>query len=573
MLRVACLGDSLTKGNESLYDGGSKPRALRLLGNYPRVLSSLLPPTMPAPSSRRGSGRSLQVVVRNFGRGGATASFDGRNVYGRSAQFDAALGENRGNVAVHGRHLDVDRLECRTSEVGRGGGDEGVTVVTEHLVGGLELRDAPCERPCDAGGEGGAEAGKCERRWFHRRRRRLDVLSASARRRCASAASDATCVDEPCEEVAILQQLFACKRSPRRNGRDPPQGRSRRRPSSAPPPAARPSRRCATGEGARPARSRRSRAKTPTGWATRSARGSSTSATGRAATAPTSGTSPATTGRSAPSSSRRRSSRRRRRRRCSSSTGSRRSSARCTSRRRPTSSAPASRIRSARARAEKAALLAASNSAPALQRRAADLDLPRGVQGPPPAAAPAAPPREAADQVRAALHRHLVVPRQLPGRLPAAPGPERGLRFHPCSQRQNHHAQASRPSSPNTRAYVNWPAELMRLPQGELYDLGLQVVGPNLGAQFVVMIPAATPAPPRSRSVDDGGRARRMRRSSSSRGRARRAARRRCSASARSVGSRRRAGRAARDGHLQSRARRGAQGDGVYHREEARRSR
>ena len=43
MLRVACLGDSLTKGNESLYDGGPKPRALRLLGNYPRVLASLLP--------------------------------------------------------------------------------------------------------------------------------------------------------------------------------------------------------------------------------------------------------------------------------------------------------------------------------------------------------------------------------------------------------------------------------------------------------------------------------------------------------------------------------------------------
>ena len=81
MLRVACLGDSLTKGNESLYDGGPKPRALRLLGNYPRALASLLPPTLPAPSSRRGSGRSLQVVVRNFGRGGATANFDGRNVY------------------------------------------------------------------------------------------------------------------------------------------------------------------------------------------------------------------------------------------------------------------------------------------------------------------------------------------------------------------------------------------------------------------------------------------------------------------------------------------------------------
>ena len=42
----------------------------------------------------------------------------------------------------------------------------------------------------------------------------------------------------------------------------------------------------------------------------------------------------------------------------------------------------------------------------------------------------------------------------------------------------------------------------MRLPQGELYDLGLQVVGPNLpGAQFMVMIPAATPAPA-EKSID-----------------------------------------------------------------------
>ena len=119
MLRVACLGDSLTKGNESLYDGGPKPRALRLLGNYPRVLASLLPPTLPAPSSRRGSGRSLQVVVRNFGRGGATASFDGRNVYGRSAQFDAALAW-RPHVALLLLGTNDARSDARSDAVHKG---------------------------------------------------------------------------------------------------------------------------------------------------------------------------------------------------------------------------------------------------------------------------------------------------------------------------------------------------------------------------------------------------------------------------------------------------------------------
>ena len=119
MLRIACLGDSLTKGNESLYDGGPKPRALKLLGNYPRVLSSLLPPTLPAPSSRRGSGRSLQVVVRNFGRGGATASFDGRNVYGRSAQFDAALAW-RPHVALLLLGTNDARSDARSDAVHRG---------------------------------------------------------------------------------------------------------------------------------------------------------------------------------------------------------------------------------------------------------------------------------------------------------------------------------------------------------------------------------------------------------------------------------------------------------------------
>ena len=119
MLRVACLGDSLTKGNESLYDGGPKPRALRLLGNYPRVLASLLPPTLPAPSSRRGSGRSLQVVVRNFGRGGATANFDGRNVYGRSAQFDAALAW-RPHVALLLLGTNDARSDARSDAVHKG---------------------------------------------------------------------------------------------------------------------------------------------------------------------------------------------------------------------------------------------------------------------------------------------------------------------------------------------------------------------------------------------------------------------------------------------------------------------
>ena len=99
------------------------------------------------------------------------------------------------------------------------------------------------------------------------------------------------------------------------------------------------------------------------------------------------------------------------------------------------------------ARAETAALLAASNSAPALQRKerptSTYLEAFKDHRQPP---LPLHHPREAADQVRAALHRHLVVPRQLPGRLPAASGPLRRQRFHPRPQRQNHHAQAARPA-------------------------------------------------------------------------------------------------------------------------------
>ena len=105
------------------------------------------------------------------------------------------------------------------------------------------------------------------------------------------------------------------------------------------------------------------------------------------------------------------------------------------------------------------------------------------------------------------------------------------------------HKPRDPPTSEHRAAFVNWPAELMRLPQGELYDLGLQVVGPNLpGAQFVVMIPAATPAPA-EKSIDlttvVGGQ-KNAEIVVVARPRAR-AARRRCSASARSVGSRRRA--------------------------------
>ena len=156
------------------------------------------------------------------------------------------------------------------------------------------------------------------------------------------------------------------------------------------------------------------------------------------------------------------------------------------------------------ARAEKAALLAASNSAPALQRKerptSTYLEAFKDHRQPP-----------------LPLHHPEKQPTKFVPRFTGTSSyrdnfqgvfqPRQGLSAASDFIRARNakiitHKPRDPPTSEHRAAFINWPAELMRLPQGELYDLGLQVVGPNLpGAQFMVMIPAATPAPA-EKSID-----------------------------------------------------------------------
>lgn len=101
--RIACLGDSLTKGNESLVTGAGGHSGLRFLGNYPRTLAAQLPSRTRLPDLDEGDacctaaerprsrGRVLCPTVRNFGRGGSTASDDGPLSYRRTPEWRAAM--------------------------------------------------------------------------------------------------------------------------------------------------------------------------------------------------------------------------------------------------------------------------------------------------------------------------------------------------------------------------------------------------------------------------------------------------------------------------------------------------
>ena len=86
-LRVACVGDSLTRG-DGLHEHPPSHRvsssemrkrrkqfAIRMRGNYPAILARLLP----------------RADVRNFGHGGATACAGGDTPYHRMREYGAAL--------------------------------------------------------------------------------------------------------------------------------------------------------------------------------------------------------------------------------------------------------------------------------------------------------------------------------------------------------------------------------------------------------------------------------------------------------------------------------------------------
>ena len=88
-LRVACVGDSLTRG-DGLHEHPPKHRVptsdmrrrnkkqfeIRQRGNYPALLARLLGP---------------KADVRNFGHGGATACAGGNPPYGTVPEYGAAL--------------------------------------------------------------------------------------------------------------------------------------------------------------------------------------------------------------------------------------------------------------------------------------------------------------------------------------------------------------------------------------------------------------------------------------------------------------------------------------------------
>ena len=252
------------------------------------------------------------------------------------------------------------------------------------------------------------------------RRRRVGEI---ARRRRATRRG----VDEPCEEVAILQQLFACKRSPRRNGRDPPQGLAAAGALAGTSTSRSTFEALRHEEGARPAAISTLSRKTPTGWATRSARDRRQARL--AEQPPRRLPPPATTGRSAPSSSRRR--------QAAGGGGGDAALRLALDGAARDVQAAAGRLQAHRpraferagARAEKAALLAAS-LAPAPQRRSGSRPTSRRSRT-------TASRRSCCTTRRSSRPsscRASPAPRRtatIPGRLPAASGPECRQRLYP----------------------------------------------------------------------------------------------------------------------------------------------